>query len=149
MKPKLSFLCLLLSASALSILPVVSQDAEKQAPKTEAQLKQARQQACYVAVQSQILQHINPEVSQANRFSRVMRPMPEQYYTQKIVSENAEGMIEFEIIHINRMVLNTTQVVVATGTFNSKTGELFLKNNQNGESVMASEHPLIKKNSDT
>lgn len=149
MKPKLSFLCLLLSASALSILPVVSQDAEKQVAKTEAQLKQARQQACYVAIQSQILQHINPELSRADRFSRVMRPMPQQYYTHQIVSEDAEGMIQYEIIHINRMTLNPTQVVVATGTFNSKTGLLLLKNQHNGESVMASEHPLIKKDSDT
>ncbi len=75
--------------------------------------------------------------------------MPAQYYTHKIVSENAEGMIAFEIIHINRMITNPTQVVVATGTFNSKTGELLLKNNHSGESMMASEHPLIKKNSDT
>ena len=75
--------------------------------------------------------------------------MPPQYYTHKIVSENAAGMIEFQIIHINRMISNPTQVVVATGTFNSKTGELLLKNNHSGESMMASEHPLIKKNSDT
>lgn len=75
--------------------------------------------------------------------------MPEQYYTHKIVSENAEGMIEFQIWHINRMISNPTQVVVATGTFNSKTGELLLKNHQSGKLVMASEHPLIKKNSDT
>jgi len=149
MKPKLSFLCLLLSASALSILPVVSQDAAKPITKTDAQLTQERQQACYVAIQSQILRHINPEVSQANRFSRVLRPMPPQYYTHKIGSEDAEGMIAFEIIHINRMISNTTQVVVATGTFNSKTSELLLKNHQNGESLNASEHPLIKKKSDT
>jgi hypothetical protein len=149
MKPKLSFLCLLLSASALSILPVASQDAAKPITKTDAQLTQERHQACYVAIQSQILQHINPQVSRANRFSRVLRPMPEQYYTHKIVSENAEGMIEFQIWHINRMISNPTQVVVATGTFNSKTGELLLKNHQSGKLVMASEHPLIKKNSDT
>ncbi len=149
MKPKLSFLCLLLSASALSILPVVSQDAAKPITKTDAQLTQERHQACYVAIQSQILQHINPEVSQANRFSRVLRPMPPQYYTHKIVSENTDGIIAFEIIHINRMNPSPTPVVVATGTFNSKTSELLLKNNQSGESVMASEHPLIKKNSDT
>ena len=149
MKPKLSFLCLLLSASALSILPVASQDAAKPITKTDAQLTQERQQACSVAIQSQILQHINPEVSRADRFSRVMRPMPAQYYTYKIGSDDAAGMIAFEIIHINRMISNPTQVVVATGTFNSKTGELLLKNNQSGESVMASEHPLIKKNSDT
>jgi hypothetical protein len=149
MKPKLSFLCLLLSASTVSILPVASQDAAKPITKTDAQLAQERQQACYVAIQSQILQHINPEVSRADRFSRVLRPMPAQYYTHKIVSENAEGMIAFEIIHINRMITNPTQVVVATGTFNSKTGELLLKNNHSGESMMASEHPLIKKNSDT
>lgn len=149
MKPKLSFLWLLLSASALSILPAASQDAAKPITKTDAQLTQERHQACYVAIQSQILQHINPEVSQVDRFSRVMRPMPAQYYTHKIVSENAEGIIAFEIIHTNRMISNPTQVVVATGTFNSKTGELLLKNNQSGVSVMASEHPLIKKNSDT
>lgn len=149
MKPKLSFLCLLLSASAITILPVVSQDAATQITKTDAQLAQERQQACYVAIQSQILRHINPEVSQANRFSRVIRPMPTEYYAHKIVSENAEGMIEFQITHINRMVAKPTPVAVATGTFNSKTGELLLKNDQSGESVAAAEHPLLKKKSNT
>jgi hypothetical protein len=149
MKPKLSFLCLLLSASAVSIVPVISQDAVKPATKTEAQLLQEKQQACYLAVESQILRYINPEVSRADRFSRVLRPQPMEYYTHKIFSENAEGMIEFQIIHINRMITTPTQVVVATGTFESKTGALLLKNEQSGESVIAAEHPLLKKKSST
>ena len=145
MKPKLSFLYLLLSASAATILPVVSEDASQSVVKTEAQLKQERQHACYVAIESQILSHINPEVSGADRFSRVMRPMPAQYYTATITGENAEGIMEFQITHINRVIQKSTQVVVATGSFNSKTGKLMLKDDQSGEFVAASEHPLIKK----
>ena len=149
MKPKLSFLCLVLSASAVSILPVLSEDTVKPIAKNEAQLAQERQQACYVAIDSQILKHINPEISQADRFSRVLRPMPKQYYAHKIVSENAEGVIQFQITHINRMIAKPTAVVVATGTFNSESGELLLKDDPSGEFVVASEHPLIKKKTNT
>jgi hypothetical protein len=149
MKPKLSFLCLLLSASAVSILPVLSEDAARSVVKTEAQLAQERQQACYVAIESQILQHINPEVSRLDRFSRVKRPMPAQYYAGSNVSENAEGMIAFQINYIDRMALKPSSVIVATGTYNSKNGELLLKDDQSGEFVVASAHPLLKKKTNT
>ncbi len=149
MKPKLSFLYLLLSASAATILPVVSEDVAKSVPKTEAQLLQEKQQACYVAINTQILRHINPEVSQANRFSRVLVHRPEKYFDYKIFGENVEGSIEFEIMHINRIIEKPTQVVVATGRFNSKTGELLLKDDASGQYVVASEHPLLKKKTNT
>ncbi len=130
-------------------MPVISEDAAKQITKTDAQMAQERQQACYVAIESQILRHINPEVSQADRFSRVMRPMPAEYYVAKIVSETAEGMMEFQVTHINRVLEKSTQVVAATGSYNSKTGELLLKNDQTGGFAVASEHPLLKKKSNT
>jgi hypothetical protein len=149
MKPKLSFLCLLFSASAATIMPVISQDTVKPVVKTEAQLLQERQHTCNVAIESQILDRLNPEISIASRYSRVRRPMPPQYYTAKIINENAEGIIEFQITHINRMIQEPTQVVVAKGTFNSKTGVLLLKDDASGEYVVASEHSLLKKKSNT
>ena len=149
MKPKLSFLCLLLSASAVSILPVLSEDESKPVAKTEMELKQERYAAYYVAIESQILKHINPEISQADRFSRVKRPMPAQYYAGSIVSENADGMIAFQINYIDRMNVKPSSVVVATGTYNSKNGELLLKDDQSGEFVVASAHPLLKKKTNT
>ena len=149
MKPKLPFLYLLLSASAVTIMPVVSEDAAKSVVKTEAQLAQERQQACYVAIESQILQHINPEVSRADRFSLVIRPMSAQYYAGSIVSENADGIVGFQINYIDRMALKPSSVIVATGTYNSKNGELLLKDDQSGEFVVASAHSLLKKKTNT
>jgi hypothetical protein len=130
-------------------MPVVSEDAAKSDVKTEAQLAQERQQACYVAIESQILRHINPEVSQASRFSRVIRPMPTEYYAHKIASENTGRVIEFQIVHINRMIVPPTQAVEATGTFDSDNGELLLKDERGEKFVPASEHPLLKKKPNT
>jgi hypothetical protein len=173
MKPKLSFLCLLFSASAVTIVPVISQDTGKPIVKTEAQLLQERQHTCYVAIESQILDRLNPEISIASRYSRVRHPMPPQYYAAKISGENKEGIIEFQITHINRMIKEPTQVVLANGTvsrgtsalrlkddargeivepiqvvvakgaFNSKTGVLLLRDDASGEYVVASEHSLL------
>jgi hypothetical protein len=105
--------------------------------------------ACHAAIDSQILRHINQEVSQVNRFSRVVRPMPPQYHTHQIVSVNADDMIEFRITHVNRMLAKPAAVVVATGTYNSRTGELLLEDDQSGKSIAASAHPLVKKKSNT
>jgi hypothetical protein len=149
MKPKPYSLCLLLAVSAATILPVVSEDTAKSVVKTEAQLAQERQHACYVAIESQILSHINPEVSTADRFSRVMRPMPDEYYVASLTGENTEGVIGFQITHINRIIQKSGTNVAATGSYNSKTGELLLKNDHSGEFVPASQHPLLNKKTNT
>ncbi len=138
MKTKLSFPCLLLSAGALVILPVASQ--EKPIPNLA-----ENRAAFHTAIQNRILNHINPQVLQADRFSRVLRPMPAAFHYAKIVSENADGVIEFQIFHINRMVEKTTEVRVATGSYAGKNGELMLKDDENDKWIPPTEHPLLKR----
>ena len=146
MKPKLSSLCLLLSVSTFSILPIPAEEAVKAASKTEEEIKNERSHACYQAVEANILVHLNPEVSFADRFSRVARPIPEKYYSAVITSQDVEGVIGFEIVFTDRRIMTTTspKVVIATGKYNSKNSELFLMDDQTGEPVAAAEHRLVK-----
>jgi len=149
MKPIRPFLCLLLSVSALGILPVVSEIVTNNPTKTKEELAAQRQAACYAAIQSEILDKLNPTISIRDRFSRVMTPLPEKYYAHKIVSETEDGIIHFEIIHINRIAAKPTTTVVATGTFDSSKGSLLLKEEENGKYVTSAQHSLTKKPDNT
>lgn len=146
MKSKLSSLCLLLSVSAFSILPIPAEEAAKAASKTEEEVKNQQISACYMAIEKQILVHVNSEASFTSRFSRVMRPMPETYYEDKIVSHDADGNISFKILYIDQRKPETRLKphTVATGIYISKTNGLYLIDDQTGKPVPAAEHPLVK-----
>lgn len=155
MKPKLSIPCLLLSVSALTVLPIPAEEptiiekvekAVKEASKIEHEVKNQQIAAFYMAIEEQIFVHLNSEASFMSRFSRVSRPMPETYYDHQIVSHDADGNISFKILYIDqrnpetRLKPNT----VATGTYNSKTNGLILMDDQTGKPVPAAEHVLVK-----
>lgn len=146
MKPKLSFLCLLLSVSPIAILPILAGEAAKPAPKSEEEVKNQQIAGFYVAMSEKIFAHLNSEPSLASRFSRVVIPMSENHYYSEIVSHDADGNISFRILHVDRRDPQTRLKpnTVATGTYINKTMEVYLLDDQTGKSVPASEHALVK-----
>ena len=137
---------LLLSVSTLSIFPITAGEKPQATQKTKKQIQQEHSNACYHAVRLQVLRHLNPTVPTYNRFSRVVRPMPPQYYDMAVKSHGEDGTVSFEILHFNRLVKTSKpqRNVVATGTFQSKNGTVFLVDKNTGKLIAAAEHPLVK-----
>ena len=101
--------------------------------------------ACGAPVESKILSRLNIGTPLANRYSRVIRPMPPQYYEMAMASHTKDGEIAFEIIHVNRMVKDPKgqKKVVATGRYESKTAELFLIDKKTGKAILPEKHELL------
>lgn len=147
MKRNITSLCALVSASAVLIVPVLSENRTKISPEEpKIELDEKQQIAYHAAIHEQVLRHFNKEVPIPNRFSRVLRPMPGQYYSSEIVSKSEDGIVEFNVVFIDRMKLGKQQpTVIANGQFKSETGEVLLKDKESGNYLPASEHPLINK----
>jgi hypothetical protein len=144
MKRKIIFLCTLASASAALILPSISGERLQIQPVAKSKIEVPAKY--YAAVQNQVLQHLNPKVPIAQRFSRTLRPMSSKYYDSEIVSHSKDGITEFNVRHIDRSDPKKPKTAVfASGKFNSKTNEVFLVDAATGKYVPALEHPLIRK----
>lgn len=148
MKLKRIFLCTLASISVALILPALSDDpSQKQgAAQVKVRLDPKIEVKYFEAVQVQVLKHLNPKVPISQRFSRVLRPMPRQYYDSEIARSGKGGIVEFYIMHNDRMdPEKPLRTRFASGKFNSRTGEVFLLDSARGKYVLAEEHPQIRK----
>lgn len=141
---------MLASASAALILPALSEIEPEITVIPKVELEAKIQQKYYTAVEQQVLQHLNPKIPVSERFSRVLRPMPSQYYAAEIVKNGEDGMIEFRIVHMDRLIQeNQKPTFVVTGQFNGGSGEVFLMDAASRKYVPAAAHPLIRKSPNT
>lgn len=147
MKHNTTSLCALVSVSAVLIMPVLSENRTKISPgKPQIELDEKLQIAYLAAIEEQVMRHLNQGVQFQNRFSRVLRPLPEQYYSSELVSKSEDGIVEFNLVLINRLKpVKPPYNVIARGKFKRETGEVLLKDQENGNYLPASEHPLINK----
>lgn len=149
MKPKPSTLCLLLSASALGVMSMPAEEKEltsQEATKIVTETVKAEPTTiCYQLVHQQVLVHLNPQSSILNRFSRVMRPAPMQYYDVVVNPEMKDEIVHYEITFFDRRVMGkkSPKLVVAKGTYNSKSNQLFLFDEETEKMVPVAEHRLV------
>ncbi len=101
--------------------------------------------AFHQAIQVQVLQHINPKESLANRFSRALLPMPSKYYEVEIAGVDGGGNVEFRIVHVDTTTKKPTLTPFTTGNYDHETGQVFLFDAAKGKRVPALEHPAIGK----
>ena len=102
------------------------------------------------AVNAQVLEHLNPKISLADRFSRRIAPRSGIYYHAEIAGSPKGKIIEFKVVrndHTNPKELK--REVFANGRFNSNTGEVALFDEAKGTFVPAPEHPSIRKGGTT
>lgn len=141
----------LASASAALVLPALSENEQVKPIEPIVEVEAKIQERFHTAVYQQVLEHINAKMPVADRFSRVLNPMPMQYYASEIVSRGEDGMVDFRIVHFDRSLRDKQngRKLVTTGQFNSKTGEVLLMDAIKGEFVPAAQHPLILKRQNT
>lgn len=141
----------LASASAALVLPVLSENEQVKPLEAILDVEAKIQERYYTAVHQQVLEHINAKMPVSDRFSRVLRPMPMQYYASEIVSGGEDGMVDFRIVHFDRTIQDKQngRTLVTTGQFNSKTGEVLLMDAITGKFVPAAQHSLILKRQNT
>lgn len=151
MKQNMLSLLTLASASAALVVPVLSENEQIKpiAPIVNAEAN--TDSRCYAAVNQQVLAHLNPKVPVTERFSRVMRPMPMQYYATEIVGNSEGDTVDFRIVHFDRTIQDGQggKTLVTTGQFNGKTTEVLLMDASTGKLVPAAKHPLICKRPNT
>lgn len=144
MKTKTILLCTLASASIALTPPAISGEKLQIQAVAKPQIKVPAKY--YVAVQEKVLKHLNPKVPVSRRFSRTLRPMPSKYYDTEIVSHSKDGIVAFNVRHIDRSdPKKPTTAVLTLGKYNSKTDEVFLVDAASGKYVPALEHPQISK----
>ena len=104
MKRKLIFLCTLASASVALIAPSISGEKilTQTAAKPAVKLEGKTASIYHTVVYNQVLQHLNPKVPLAQRFSRTLRPMPSKYYDSEIVRQGKDGVVLFNVRHVDR-----------------------------------------------
>jgi len=142
MKTTALFLCTLAIASLALVPPTISGEPQQAAAPADKELMTK----FYVAVQAQVLGHLNPKPSLADRFSRTLRPMPSKYFDTQIVKTGKDGVVDFNVMKNDRMDPKAPKRTAFTaGRFNGKTGEVFLFDGTKDTLVPAVEHPSIKK----
>ena len=142
MKTTALFLCTLATASLALIPPTISGERQQAAAPADKELMTK----FHVAVQAQVLGHLNPKPSLADRFSRTLRPMPSKYFDTQIVKTGDDGVVDFNVMKNDRTDPKAPKRTALTaGRFNGKTGEVFLFDGIKGKFVPAIEHPAIDK----
>lgn len=136
---------MLASASSALIHPVLSEDGQRsQSAEVEAGLKPELVVGFRNAVQNAVLAHLNAKVPLPDRFSRVLRPMPTQYYDCELVGIGDDDAVAFRLVHWDRSQPGKpVRTVITTGKCNHATGEVLLKASPDGGLVPAMRHPLL------
>ena len=141
---------LALASSAL-ILPGLSEGAPGSGPaEVKVELKPEVLVSFRKVVEDKVLGHLNAKLSIFDRFSRVKRPMPIQYYECEVVGIDDEGVVAFRLVRWDRSKPGKpARDVISTGTCNHVTGEVLLKTAPERGSVPASRHPLLVRKPNT
>ena len=146
MKTTTLFLSALGTASLL-IAPVAfsgEQEGKAKAPAVE--IPRDTLVKFHTAVNAQVLEHLNPKLSLADRFSRRIAPRSGIHFHAEIAGAPEGEIIPFKVMRND--LTNPKErksETFATGRFNSETGEVALFDEGKGAFVPAPEHPSIGK----
>lgn len=152
MKKTRTFLLVLASASALLILPSNSGDSKQAAKARPAEVPVSKEllAKAHSEVNARVLEHLNPQESLADRFSRRMVPRSQYYRAEFATTSKDSKRAQFKIVHHKGIARKPGEgQVVAFGFYESETGGVFLYDVKSGRHVRAGVHPLIAGRTET